>query len=76
MRQSPHTNTTLSKSAINATRAVVSTFGVIAALADLARGIREILQGNIAPGGMVFLSWPDSTILDGVGVPRAPVHSS
>lgn len=44
----------------NATKRFVSTFGVIMALAGLEHGIGEILQGDIAPGGLIFPSWPDS----------------
>lgn len=50
-----------------ATRAVVSTFGVIAALAGIEHGIGEILQGNIAPSGIVILSWPNSAFFENVG---------
>jgi len=44
----------------NATRITVSTFGAIAGFSGIVHGIGEILQGNIAPEGIVFLSWPDS----------------
>jgi hypothetical protein len=44
----------------SATRVVVSTFGAIAGLAGIEHGIGEILQGNIAPEGMMILSWPES----------------
>ena len=44
----------------NATRAFVSTFGAIMALAGIEHGIGEVLQGNTAPGGIMFPSWPDS----------------
>ncbi len=44
----------------NATRTMVSTMGAIMALAGLEHGIGEILQGNVAPGGIMFPSWPDS----------------
>lgn len=50
-----------------ATRAVVSTFGVIAALAGIEHGIGEILQGNVAPSSIMFLSWPDSAFFEIVG---------
>jgi hypothetical protein len=50
-----------------ATRAVVLTFGVLAALAGLEHGIGEILQGNIAPRGIVILSWPNSAFFENVG---------
>ena len=44
----------------NATRATVSTLGVIMGLGGIEHGIGEILQGNIAPKGLAILSWPDS----------------
>ncbi len=44
----------------NATRLTVSTFGVLMGLAGLEHGIGEILQGNTAPTGLMFPSWPDS----------------
>lgn len=44
----------------NATKATVSTFGAIMGLAGIEHGIGEILQGNVAPDGIVILSWPDS----------------
>ncbi|MCL5997713.1 MAG: hypothetical protein M1546_16895 [Chloroflexi bacterium] len=42
----------------NATRIFASTFGGLVALAGLEHGIGEVLQGNIAPGGTMILSWP------------------
>src|SRR5512139_3633732 len=42
----------------NATQATVSTFGTIMALAGIEHGIGEILQGNQAPAGIMFSSWP------------------
>lgn len=51
-----------------ATRTVVAAFGVLAALAGIEHGVGEILQGSIAPPGMVFPSWPDTAsfaILEG-----------
>ena len=38
----------------------VSTFGAIMALAGIEHGIGEVLQGSIAPSGVMFPSWPDS----------------
>ncbi len=43
----------------NATRATVTTFGVIAALAGFEHGVGEIMQGNRAPAGIMIESWPD-----------------
>lgn len=42
---------------------VASTFGVIVGLAGLEHGIGEILQGRVAPPGLMFPSWPHSEIL-------------
>jgi len=44
----------------NATRVFASTFGAIMALAGIEHGIGEILQGNVAPAGLMILSWPDA----------------
>ncbi len=44
----------------NATRKFASTFGAIMALAGLEHGIGEILQGNVVPGGVMIVSWPDA----------------
>ncbi|MDD5082324.1 MAG: hypothetical protein PHU08_03005 [Dehalococcoidales bacterium] len=44
----------------NATRAMVSTLGVIMGLGGIEHGIGEVLQGNTVPSGVVFPSWPDS----------------
>ncbi len=38
----------------------MTTFGIIMGLAGLEHGIGEILQGNAAPSGIMFPSWPDS----------------
>jgi hypothetical protein len=45
------------------TRAQVTTFGIFAGLAGIEHGIGEILQGNKAPGGILFPSWPESELL-------------
>jgi hypothetical protein len=44
----------------NATQLTASTFGAVAAVAALEHGIGEVLQGNIAPRGIMILSWPNS----------------
>ena len=44
----------------NATRIFAATFGAIMALAGLEHGVGEILQGSVAPAGIMILSWPDS----------------
>jgi len=44
----------------SATKATVSTFGAIMGLAGVEHGIGEVLQGNIAPSGIMISSWPGS----------------
>lgn len=51
----------------NATRVFASTFGAIMALAGIEHGIGEVLQGNAAPSGVMFLSWPDSAFFRSLG---------
>lgn len=46
----------------NATRVTVSTFGALAGLAGIEHGIGEVLQGNVAPDGVMILSWPESEL--------------
>ncbi|MFX0120727.1 MAG: hypothetical protein ACFFCU_00160 [Promethearchaeota archaeon] len=48
----------------NATRVTVSTFGVILGIAGVEHGIGEILQGNIAPSGIMIESWPNSDLYE------------
>lgn len=43
-----------------ATKTTIVTFGILAVVAGLEHGTGEVLQGSQAPGGLVFLSWPDS----------------
>lgn len=50
-----------------ATRIIASTFGVIAGLVGLEHGIGEILQGNVAPSGIVIESWPESALFSLLG---------
>ncbi|TLN14050.1 hypothetical protein FDZ74_09500, partial [bacterium] len=51
----------------NATRVFVSTIGAFMALAGIEHGIGEVLQGNAAPSGVMFQSWPDSDFFRFVG---------
>src|SRR5271157_682768 len=51
----------------NATKVTVSTLGVIMGLAGIEHGIGEVLQGNTAPGGIIFPSWPASAFFRIVG---------
>lgn len=46
----------------NATRVTVSTYGALAGLMGVEHGIGEMLQGNIAPDGIVISSWPGSAL--------------
>jgi hypothetical protein len=46
----------------NATRVTVSTFGALAGLAGIEHGIGEVIQGNVAPEGIMILSWPTSEV--------------
>jgi hypothetical protein len=56
----PHTATLLPGRYGRATRRTASILGAVVALAGLEHGIGEILQGSVAPAGIVILSWPDS----------------
>ena len=51
----------------NATKVFVSTLGTLMGLAGIEHGIGETLQGNVAPGGIMILSWPDSAFFRIVG---------
>lgn len=51
----------------NATRVYVSTFGAIMALAGIEHGVGEILQGNVAPEGLMIQSWPEAEFFRSLG---------
>ena len=51
----------------NATKTFTSTLGAIMALAGLEHGIGEMLQGSVAPSGMLFPSWPGSAFFRSLG---------
>ena len=51
----------------NATRVFASTFGAIMALAGIEHGVGEILQGNVAPAGVMIQSWPTSEFFRNLG---------
>ena len=51
----------------SATRVTLLTFGVLMGLAGVEHGIGEILQGSIAPSGLIFPSWPGSAFFSIVG---------
>ena len=52
---------------VSAARSVASFFGVLAGIGGIMHGPGEILQGNIAPGGIVFNSWTVEPIATNVG---------
>lgn len=51
----------------SATRVYAATFGAIMALAGVEHGIGEILQGNMAPEGIMILSWPEAEFFRSLG---------
>jgi hypothetical protein len=51
----------------NATKATVSALGALMGVVGIEHGIGEILQGNVAPAGIMFQSWPDSAFFRIVG---------
>ncbi|MGB7537362.1 MAG: hypothetical protein WBM17_02370 [Anaerolineales bacterium] len=44
----------------NSRRIMLSTFGAVMGLAGIEHGTGEVLQGNTAPGGLMFPSWPNA----------------
>jgi len=50
----------------NAVKTTVTFFGTLMGLAGIEHGIGEILQGNVAPTGIMILSWPDSGFFSSV----------
>jgi hypothetical protein len=50
-----------------ATRVMLSTFGALVGLIGIEHAIGEALQGNIAPSGMMFPSWPGSAFFQVLG---------
>jgi len=51
----------------SAARVVTSTFGVLAGLGGIWHGIGEVLQGNVAPDGIVIESWTQGPIATNMG---------
>lgn len=47
-----------------ATATVISAFGILVALAGLEHGIGELLQGPVAPDGLLIASWPDAAAFE------------
>jgi hypothetical protein len=52
---------------ISAARLVASIFGILAGIGGIMHGPGEILQGNVAPSGIVFNSWMVEPIATNVG---------
>ena len=50
---------------LNKTRAAASIIGIFAGLGGASHGPGEMLQGNIAPSGIVIEAWPELTVLAG-----------
>jgi len=46
-------------------RIVASAIGIFAGLSGASHGVGEILQGNIAPSGIMIEAWPELTSLAG-----------
>ena len=51
----------------SAAGATASVFGILAGLGGFYHGIGEILQGNVAPGGIVINSWTQGPIATNMG---------
>jgi hypothetical protein len=50
---------------LSTTRVAASALGIFAGLGGASHGLGEILQGNVAPGGLVIEAWPELTALQG-----------
>jgi len=50
---------------LSKTRAAASILGIFAGLGGASHGPGEILQGNIAPSGIMIEAWPGLTVLAG-----------
>ncbi|PTT62611.1 hypothetical protein, partial [Arthrobacter sp. HMWF013] len=50
-----------------AVRTVVGVFGLLAALAGMEHGLGEILQGPVAPDGVMIRSWPGHEAFETMG---------
>jgi hypothetical protein len=51
----------------SAARIVASVFGILAGLGGITHGIGEVLQGNVAPGGIWIYSWTQGPIASNMG---------
>jgi hypothetical protein len=52
---------------LSAARITASTFGVLAGVGGITHGIGEVLQGNVAPGGITIDSWTEGPIATHMG---------
>ena len=52
---------------LSASRITASAFGVLAGLGGLTHGIGEVMQGNIATGGIWIYSWAQGPIATNMG---------
>jgi hypothetical protein len=50
---------------VSKTRVAASALGIFAGLGGASHGPGEILQGNMAPSGLVIEAWPELTALQG-----------
>jgi hypothetical protein len=50
-----------------ATRILISTFGALVGLIGIEHGSGEVLQGSVAPSGIMILSWPTSAFFHILG---------
>ncbi len=50
---------------LSKTRAAASIIGIFAGLSGASHGLGEMLQGNIAPSGIMIEAWPGLTALRG-----------
>ena len=57
----------VSLSNIHASRLAAITFGILAGLGGMWHGIGEILQGNVAPDGIIINSWTQGPIATNMG---------
>ena len=62
-----HAKTKNALSGISAARLVASIIGVLAGLGGMTHSIGEILQGNVAPDGLVINSWTPGPIATNLG---------
>ena len=52
---------------ISAARFAASAFGILSGLGGFTHGVGEVLQGNVAPNGLIINSWTQGPIADHLG---------